>query len=43
MALMRWELYEGLVSTLEVLSDRELMDQLRASLADERRSYSAPG
>ncbi|MFW6313928.1 MAG: type II toxin-antitoxin system Phd/YefM family antitoxin [Spirochaetota bacterium] len=34
MALMRWELYEGLVSTLEALSDRELMDQLRASLED---------
>lgn len=36
MALMRWELYEGLVSTLEILSDRELMDQLRASLEDAR-------
>ncbi|TVR91132.1 MAG: prevent-host-death protein [Spirochaetaceae bacterium] len=36
MALMRWELYEGLVSTLEVLSDRELMEQLRASLEDVR-------
>lgn len=36
MALMRWELYEGLVSTLEVLSDRDLMDTLRASLEDVR-------
>lgn len=36
MALMRWELYEGLVSTLEVLSDRELMDTLRSSLEDVR-------
>jgi len=36
MALMRWELYEGLVSTLEVLSDRELMEQLRASVEDVR-------
>ena len=36
MALMRWELYEGLVSTLEVLSDRELMDTLRTSLEDVR-------
>ncbi len=36
MALMRWELYEGLVSTLEVLGDRELMDTLRASLEDVR-------
>lgn len=36
MALMRWELYEGLVSTLEVLSNQDLLDQLRASLEDVR-------
>jgi len=36
MAVMRWELYEGLLATLEVLGDRELMDQLRNSLVDVR-------
>ncbi len=37
MALMRWELYEGLVSTFGVLSDPELMDQLRAGLEDVKQ------
>ena len=34
MAVMRWELYEGLVATLELLGDSELMEQLRSSRED---------
>ncbi len=34
MAVMSWELYEGLLETLEVLSDSELMKHLRASIED---------
>jgi PHD/YefM family antitoxin component YafN of YafNO toxin-antitoxin module len=36
LALMRWELYEGLISTLEILSDDELMQSVRAGLDDLR-------
>lgn len=31
LAVMRWELYQGILTTLDILGDRELMDQLRAS------------
>lgn len=34
LAVMRWELYQGLMSTLEILADKELMDQLRTSQED---------
>ncbi|MBW2298258.1 MAG: type II toxin-antitoxin system Phd/YefM family antitoxin [Deltaproteobacteria bacterium] len=34
MAVMSWELYEGLVETIEVLSDPELIKQLRAAIED---------
>ena len=34
MAVMSWELYEGLLETLEVLSDPELMKHLRAAIED---------
>jgi prevent-host-death family protein len=34
MAVMSWELYEGLMETLEVLSDPELMKHLRAGIED---------
>ena len=34
MAVMSWELYEGLLETLEVLSDPELMMQLRTAQED---------
>jgi prevent-host-death family protein len=34
MAVMSWELYEGLLETLEVLSDRELMNNLRKGVED---------
>ncbi len=34
MAVMSWEMYEGLLETLEVLSDRELMNNLRKGVED---------
>ena len=34
MAVMSWELYEGLLETLEVLSDPELMKHLRTAIED---------
>jgi len=34
MAVMSWELYEGLLETVEVLSDPELMQNLRTAIED---------
>ena len=34
MAVMSWELYEGLLETLEVLSDPELMNNLKNGIDD---------
>jgi len=34
MAVMSWELYEGLLETLEVLSDPKLMRHLRTAIED---------
>ena len=34
MAVMSWELYEGLLETLEVLSDPELMNHLKTGIED---------
>lgn len=34
MAVMSWEMYEGLLETLEVLSDPELMKHLRTGIED---------
>ena len=34
MAVMSWEMYEGLLETLEVLADRELMNNLRKGVED---------
>ena len=34
MAVMSWELYEGLMETLEVLSDPDLMKHLRTAIED---------
>ena len=33
MALMSWELYEGLLETLEVLADPDLMKDIRKGMA----------
>ena len=38
MAVMSWELYEGLLETLEVLSDPKLMKHLRTAIEDVRNS-----
>ncbi len=34
MAVMSWELYEGLLETLEVLSDPKLMNDLKQGVED---------
>ena len=34
MAIMSWELYEGLLETLEVMSDPELMNRLKKGIDD---------
>lgn len=34
MAVMSWEMYEGLLETLEVLFDRDLMDNLKKGIDD---------
>ncbi len=34
MAIMSWELYEGLLETLEILTDPELMGHLKKALRD---------
>ena len=42
MAVMSWELYEGLLETLEIMSDPKLMSNLKKSLDDIKagRIYS---
>ena len=44
MAVMSWELYEGLLETLEVLSDPELMNTLKKGIEDVKagRIHSLP-
>jgi PHD/YefM family antitoxin component YafN of YafNO toxin-antitoxin module len=37
LAILPWEFYESLVETLEVLSDSELMAELRESVTDIER------
>jgi len=34
MAVMSWEMYEGLLETLEVLFDRDLMNNLKKGIED---------
>jgi PHD/YefM family antitoxin component YafN of YafNO toxin-antitoxin module len=42
MAVMSWELYEGLLETLEIISAPELMNNLKLGLDDVKagRTYS---
>jgi len=42
MAVMSWELYEGLLETIEILADPDLMGHLRKSMDDIQagRTYS---
>ena len=44
MAVMSWELYEGLLETLEIMSDPKLMNNLKMGLDDVKagRTYSLP-
>lgn len=32
LAIMRWELYEGLMATLEILSDSDLLEKVREGI-----------
>ncbi len=34
MAVMSWEMYEGLLETLEIMSDPKLMDNLKKGIDD---------
>ena len=42
MAVMSWELYEGLLETLEIMSDPKLIQNLKLALEDVKagRTYS---
>ena len=42
MAVMSWELYEGLLETLEVLSDPGLMQHLRTGIEDVKAGRTHP-
>jgi prevent-host-death family protein len=42
LALMPWELYESLVETLEILSDEELMQNLRKSIQQAQKGKLIP-
>jgi antitoxin YefM len=37
LAVLSWELYENLVETLEILSDKELMKSLRKSIRQAQK------
>ena len=44
MAVMSWDLYEGLLETVEILSDPKLMKSIKASIEDIKvdRTHSLP-
>ena len=42
LAIMEWELYESLVETLEIMSDPELMRNLRASIQEAQSGKTIP-
>ena len=42
MALMSWEMFESLVETIEIMSDPELMAQLRRSEKDVEEGRTVP-
>ena len=42
LALMPWELYESLVETLEILSDEDLMQNLRKSIQQAQKGKLIP-
>ena len=42
LAILPWELYEGLLETLEIMADPELMAELRKSLEQADRGETIP-
>jgi antitoxin YefM len=42
LAVMSWELYEGLLETMEIISDPELMAQLRRSIHEMQEGKLIP-
>ena len=42
MAILSWEEYQGLLETLEILSDKELMKAVRQSIRDEKAGKGIP-
>ena len=42
LALVPWELYDSLLETLEVMSDRDLMDRLALSIREADRGKTIP-
>ena len=42
LAVMSWELYEGLQETMEILADPELMSQIRQGIKEMREGNTVP-
>ena len=42
LAILPWEEYEALVETMEVLSDKDLMNSLRQGLKELARGHTIP-
>ena len=42
LAIMPWEVYESLIETLAIMSDRELMENLRESIRDMEEGRTIP-
>jgi antitoxin YefM len=42
LAIMPWELYEGLIETLEILRDKEFMADIRESAKELREGKTIP-
>ena len=42
LALLPWELYEGLVETLEILGNEDLIKALRRSIKEARAGQAVP-
>ena len=42
LAVMSWELYEGLLETMEIMSDPEFMGKLRQSIQEMRQGKLIP-
>lgn len=42
LAVMSWELYEGLLETMEIMSDPELMAQIREGIKDMKDGRTIP-